>query len=159
MAGEAALFLVQKVGCGPVPPREKMCVGTVDKAFGAARLGIGQHLLGKLAHGRDVLGNGVFSGVFRSRAQDQPGLRARHAGGRDLLQKDPGFLVPDPAGDVEARRVGGDDGEAALEQHAPGQRHRLARLGKSRDLHQHGRTRTQPFGLAKKPRKPLGQSP
>ena len=97
-----------------------MRVGAVDQQFRPAGQ-VGQHRLGQAAHRGDVFGDVVGFGLGAGRAQDQAQRRGRRppcASAASASSASRVLFVADAARDVQAGRVGGDDGIAALEQQA-----------------------------------------
>ena len=113
---------------------------------------IGRHLPGQSQHVGDVVRDLILVRALAGRAQDQAIGAAFHRLVGDLKKAVALVLVADRPRDIQARRVGGDDGKAALEQYLAGYRDRLARLGITADLHQQVRARRQPLDLAQKGR-------
>ncbi len=154
-AAKAPVPLGDLVGrrVGPVAPGGLMRVGTIDQQFRPAGQ-VGQHRLGQRAHRADVLGDLLGLRCLAGRAQDQAevGVGPAHRLGRKRIERLAHLFVADAARDVAARRTGGDDGVAALEQQARGDRQGLAGLGRTADLHQHGLAGGKPRDLPQKAR-------
>ena len=146
-------------GGGPIAPGQVMRVRRIDEQFGIA-FGVGGHRQGEIPHRGNVLGQRGLIGVFGGRAQDQPEMVGGrgHFLMRDFQQAIPFRVILDRARDVEAARLGRDDGIAALEKKPRGDGRGLAALADPGHLHQQRLTGGQSLGLAQESRDPVGHA-
>ena len=142
-----AVFISDNLGRDrPLAPRDAMRAVAFGQCLGFGAFGVAQNGAGQIGHGLNVFGNVVVRRTLTAGAQDQTEV-VLHLCMADGRNAGAFFFVLNGAAHVDARRAGGHDGIAALEQNAVGDRNGLGAFSVARDLHQHRLTGAQALGL------------